>query len=133
MSEDDSEETMGASAVGDGNSVLGIRLGTLPAPVVDAMFVALVSEAERSHGPCVRAAIVASFASARVEAEIMDDDEISPRERLKAAQQLRDGFAEACKLVSGTPQRSLSPSGRDGASSTPLVPDALEEMYGDEG
>ena len=103
------------------------------APFLPRMFVALVSEAERSHGPCVRAAIVASFASARVEAEIMDDDEISPRERLKAAQQLRDGFAEACKLVSGTSRVSLPQSGNSGASSTPLVPDALEEMYGDEG
>tara|TARA_R110002110_G_scaffold328317_2_gene539920 strand:+ start:1640 stop:2017 length:378 start_codon:yes stop_codon:yes gene_type:complete len=125
---------MGASAVGDGNSVLGIRLGTLPAPVVDAMFVALVSEADRFHGPCVRAAVVASFASARVEAEIMEDADISPRDRLKAAQQLRDGFTQACKLVSGTSHPPI-PLGatRSGASSTPLVPEALEEMYGNEG
>jgi hypothetical protein len=124
---------MGAAIAEVEESVLGLRLGSLPAPVVDAMFVALVSEAERFHGPCVRAAVVASFASARVEAEIMDDSEISPRDRLKAAQQLRDGFAEACKLVSGASRAHVSPEqGRRGAPSTPLVPEALDAMYADE-
>jgi len=123
-----SQEMAGDGATESRNSALGIRLGSLPPPVVDAMFVALVSEAERFHGPSVRAAVAASFASARVEAEIMGDPDINPRERLKAAQQLRDGFAEACRLVSGASRRSSPMTG--GAPPAPGVPTALEELYG---
>lgn len=121
----------------ESGSALGLRLGALPPAVVDVMFAGLVSEAEKVHGASVRTAIAASFASARVEAEIMEDPEIPPRERLKAAAQFRDGFADACKLVSGASQRSHSPSRAAGASSAhfdePAVPEALDALYGESG
>tara|TARA_R110002020_G_scaffold435862_3_gene646085 strand:- start:222 stop:626 length:405 start_codon:yes stop_codon:yes gene_type:complete len=116
-------------------SALGLRLGALPPAVVDVMFAGLVSEAEKVHGASVRTAIAASFASARVEAEIMEDPDVPPRERLKAASQFRDGFADACRLVSGASSRLSSPKRAAGASSThcesPAVPDALDALYGE--
>jgi hypothetical protein len=120
-----------------GESALGLRLGVLPPAVVDVMFAGLISEAEKVHGASVRTAIAASFASARVEAEIMEDPAISPRDRLKAAAQFRDGFAEACKLVSGASRRPSSPGRAHGASPTlcedAVVPEALDALYGEPG
>ena len=121
----------------ESGSALGLRLGALPPAVVDVMFAGLVSEAEKVHGASVRTAIAASFASARVEAEIMEDPEVPPRERLKAAAQFRDGFADACKLVSGASLRPPSPRRDAGVPSThfdePAVPDALDALYGEPG
>ena len=100
----------------ESGSALGLRLGALPPAVVDVMFAGLVSEAEKVHGASVRTAIAASFASARVEAEIMEDPEVPPRERLKAAAQFRDGFADAMQAgVGGVLAPSLPQTRRWGA------------------
>jgi hypothetical protein len=112
---------------------LGIRLGALPQSTVDTMFAGLSWEAERDHGLSVRAAVAATFASAKVEAEIMADDTIAPRDRLKAAQQFKEGFVEVCKMVCEPPKKKVITSHRiseDGVE--PSVPSALAEMYGNE-
>jgi len=109
---------------------LGIQLGNLPQSTVDAMFAGLSWEAERGHGLSVKAAIAATFVSARVEAEIMADENVQPKDRLLAAKQFKQGFMEACRLVSEpSPQliRKVVPS--DDTS----IPTALETLYADAG
>ena len=113
---------------------LGIKLGSLPQSTVDSMFAGLAWEAERDHGVSVRAMVAATFAASKVEAEIMVDEEISPKDRLLAAKQFKDGFREACRIVSSEPLHR-------GAVHRPMVmnkdedtslPSALEKMYGSE-
>ena len=82
---------------------LGIELGNLPQSTVDAMFAGLAWEAERDHGVSVRAVVAATFAAAKVEAEIMSDDSLSPKDRLMASKQFKDGFRDACRLVCSEP------------------------------
>jgi hypothetical protein len=111
---------------------LGIRLGNLPESTVDAMFAGLCWEAERDHGTSVRALIAATFAAARVEAEIMSDDDMSPRDRLSAAKQFKEGFRNACAIVTSEPNiRKRAPVLVDLDEGDPSVPSALARMYGD--
>jgi hypothetical protein len=109
---------------------LGIRLGNLPQGTVDSIFAGLSWEAERDHGLAVRAAVAATFASAKVEAEIMSDEGVSARDRLKAAQQFKDGFVEVCKMVIEPPKKKVIASHRDVDGEDPTVSGALEELYG---
>jgi hypothetical protein len=105
---------------------LGVSLGSLPPETVDAMFASMTWQAEREHGLSARAAILAIFASAKVEADIMSDADVPPRDRLKAAQQFKEGFIGAARIVGGAPRGGGSSSGRKAS-----IPSALEEMYGD--
>ena len=109
---------------------LGIKLGNLPQSTVDAMFAGLAWEAERDHGVSVRAVVAATFAAAKVEAEIMSDSNLSPKDRLMASKQFKDGFRDACRLICSEPlHKSIRPSVVSGEEDTSL-PSALEKMYG---
>ncbi len=112
---------------------LGIKLGNLPESTVDAMFAGLAWEAERDHGAATRALVAATFAAARVEAEIMSDVNHLTKDRLMAAKQFKEGFREACKAVNTDPvtrKRATFVVGDDDAD--PSVPSALERMYGNQ-
>jgi len=121
MTDDSNEQSVGTS--------LNMRLGTLPPETVDTMFAGLSWEAEKNHGLAVRAAVAATFASASVEADIMADESVGPRDRLKAAQQFKEGFIGACRLVMGADAKSarMIHALPDDAS----VPTALEQLYAD--
>tara|TARA_R100001463_G_scaffold7448_2_gene23456 strand:+ start:2935 stop:3312 length:378 start_codon:yes stop_codon:yes gene_type:complete len=109
---------------------LGIKLGNLPESTVDAMFAGLAWEAERDHGVSVRAVVAATFAAAKVEAEIMSDSDLSPKDRLMASKQFKDGFRDACRLICSEPlHKSVRPSVVSSEEDTSL-PSALEKMYG---
>ena len=111
---------------------LGIKLGNLPQATVDSMFAGLAWEAERDHGVSVRAVVAATFAAAKVEAEIMGDESLSPKDRLMASKQFKDGFRDACRLVCSEPlHKSVRPMVMDKQEDTSL-PTALEKMYGDQ-
>ena len=112
-------------------SSLGLQLGNLPPATVDAMFAGLSWEAEKVHGPAVRSAIAAVFASATVEADVMSDCDASPRDRLAAAKQFKQGFIEACKLVSAPPTARVATVVVDDTRESVSV--ALGSLYGDEG
>tara|TARA_R110000764_G_scaffold1476_1_gene5865 strand:+ start:50 stop:418 length:369 start_codon:yes stop_codon:yes gene_type:complete len=120
MVKDSKEGTTGAS--------LDLRLGTLPPETVDAMFAGLSWEAERTHGLAVRAVVASTFASAKVEADIMSDESVSARDRLKAAQQFKEGFLGACRLVMTADTRSTMTV--RSVSDDNSVPAALEQLYG---
>lgn len=107
---------------------LDLRLGTLPPETVDAMFAGLSWEAERTHGLAVRAVVASTFASAKVEADIMSDESVSARDRLKAAQQFKEGFLGACRLVMTTEAKSTVTV--RSVSDDNSVPAALEQLYG---
>tara|TARA_R110002020_G_scaffold460526_1_gene679078 strand:+ start:504 stop:887 length:384 start_codon:yes stop_codon:yes gene_type:complete len=109
---------------------LGIQLGDLPRSTVDAMFAGLSWEAESGHGLSVKAAVAAVFASARVEAEIMADTNVQPRDRLLAAKQFKQGFMEACRMVSEPVTTKLV---RAVPSEDTSIPTALENLYADAG
>ncbi len=112
---------------------LGIRLGSLPESTVDAMFAGLAWQAERDHGAATRALVAATFAAARIEAEIMSDNNHLTKDRLTAAKQFKEGFREACGLVNKEPinrKRASIVVGEDEAD--PSVPSALERMYGNQ-
>jgi|TARA_R100001594_G_scaffold14629_1_gene31133 hypothetical protein len=112
---------------------LGIRLGSLPESTVDAMFAGLAWQAERDHGAATRALVAATFAAARIEAEIMSDNNHLTKDRLTAAKQFKEGFREACSLVNKEPinrKRASIVVGEDEAD--PSVPSALERMYGNQ-
>lgn len=106
---------------------LGLSLGDLPAEAVDAIFAGLSWEAESRHGLAMRAAVVAAFAAARVEAEVMNSEDVSVRDRLKAADQFKSGFIDLCKMVHTTPKAPLRVIGGE----TAQIPEALEELYGE--
>ena len=109
---------------------LGIQLGHLPLSTVDAMFAGLSWEAESGHGLSVKAAVAAVFASALVEADIMADANVQPRDRLLAAKQFKQGFMEACRLVSEhSPKRMVHAVPSEDTS----IPTALENLYADAG
>lgn len=111
---------------------LGIKLGNLPQATVDSMFAGLAWEAERDHGVSVRAVVAATFAAAKVEAEIMGDESLSPKDRLMASKQFKDGFRDACRLVCSEPvHKAVRPMVLDKQEDTSL-PTALEKMYGDQ-
>ena len=95
------------------------------------MFAGLAWEAERDHGVSVRAMVAATFAAAKIEAEIMSDENLSPKDRLMASKQFKDGFKDACRLVCSEPlHKSVRPMVMDKQEDTSL-PTALEKMYGD--
>jgi hypothetical protein len=109
---------------------LGIKLGNLPQSTVDTMFAGLAWEAERDHGVSVRAVVAATFAAAKIEAEIMSDSNLSPKDRLMASKQFKDGFRDACRLICSEPlHKSIRPSVVSSEEDTSL-PSALEKMYG---
>jgi len=109
---------------------LGIKLGNLPQSTVDTMFAGLAWEAERDHGVSVRAVVAATFAAAKIEAEIMSDSDLSPKDRLMASKQFKDGFRDACRLICSEPlHKSIRPSVVSSEEDTSL-PSALEKMYG---
>ena len=109
---------------------LGIKLGNLPQSTVDTMFAGLAWEAERDHGVSVRAVVAATFAAAKIEAEIMSDSNLSPKDRLMASKQFKDGFRDACRLICSEPlHKSVRPSVVSSEEDTSL-PSALEKMYG---
>ena len=109
---------------------LGIKLGSLPQSTVDAMFAGLAWEAERDHGVSVRALVAATFAAAKVEAEIMSDESLSAKDRLMASKQFKDGFRDACRLVCSEPlHKTVRPTVMSKEEDTSL-PSALEKMYG---
>ena len=110
---------------------LGIKLGNLPQATVDTMFAGLAWEAERDHGVSVRAMVAATFAAARVEAEIMSDEGLSPKDRLMASKQFKDGFREACRTVCSEPINRTRPSVVMNKEEDTSLPSALERMYGD--
>lgn len=112
---------------------LGISLGNLPQSTVDSMFAGLAWEAERDHGVSVRAMVAATFASAKVEAEIMSDDTMSAKDRLLASKQFKEGFREACRIVCSEPLHKSAvhrPMVMNKDEDTSL-PSALEKMYGE--
>lgn len=109
---------------------LGIKLGKLPQSTVDTMFAGLAWEAERDHGVSVRAMVAATFAAAKIEAEIMSDEDISPKDRLLAAKQFKEGFRDACRLVCSEPVHKLRPNLVMGKEEDTSLPSALEKMYG---
>tara|TARA_R110000824_G_scaffold83466_3_gene208994 strand:- start:257 stop:637 length:381 start_codon:yes stop_codon:yes gene_type:complete len=112
---------------------LGIKLGNLPQATVDTMFAGLAWEAERDHGVSVRAMVAATFAAARVEAEIMSDEGLSPKDRLMASKQFKDGFRDACRLVCSEPiNKSIRPTVVMNKEEDTSLPSALERMYGDQ-
>ena len=119
------DDTDGVEAIS-----LGIQLGDLPRSTVDAMFAGLSWEAESGHGLSVKAAVAAVFASARVEAEIMADTNVQPRDRLLAAKQFKQGFMEACRMVSEPVTPKLV---RAVPSEDTSIPTALENLYADAG
>jgi len=119
MAKDSKDSTEGAS--------LGLRLGTLPPETVDAMFAGLSWEAERGHGLAVRAVVASTFASAKVEADIMSDESVSARDRLKAAQQFKEGFLGVCRLVMDADGSAVSVRA---VSDDNSIPAALEQLYG---
>ncbi len=92
-------------------------------------------EVERMPGP-VQSAILAGFAAAKVENELMSDSEVSPRDRLAAAKQLRSGFMELCRLVGDRRSTGRRTAGGcdpvDLPEGTAKVPDALDALYADE-
>ena len=109
---------------------LGIQLGNLPQSTVDTMFAGLAWEAERDHGVSVRAVVAATFAAAKIEAEIMSDTSISPKDRLLASKQFKDGFRDACRLICSEPlHKNVRPTVLSKEDDTSL-PSALEKMYG---
>tara|TARA_R100001198_G_C5201709_1_gene190462 strand:+ start:446 stop:823 length:378 start_codon:yes stop_codon:yes gene_type:complete len=109
---------------------LGIKLGDLPQSTVDAMFAGLAWEAERDHGVSVRAVVAATFAAAKVEAEIMSDTSMSAKDRLMASKQFKDGFKDACRLICSEPlHKTIRPTVMSKEEDTSL-PTALEKMYG---
>jgi len=109
---------------------LGIKLGNLPQSTVDTMFAGLAWEAERDHGVSVRAVVAATFAAAKIEAEIMSDSNLSPKDRLMASKQFKDGFRDACRLICSEPlHKSIRHSVVSSEEDTSL-PSALEKMYG---
>jgi hypothetical protein len=111
---------------------LGIKLGNLPQSTVDSMFAGLAWEAERDHGVSVRAVVAATFAASKVEAEIMSDESLSPKDRLMASKQFKDGFRDACRLVCSEPvHKAIRPMVMGKQEDTSL-PTALEKMYGSE-
>ena len=109
---------------------LGIKLGNLPESTVDAMFAGLAWEAERDHGLSVRAMVAATFAASAVEAEIMADVSISPRDRLAASKQFKDGFREACRVICAEPVKKGKASLIINKEEDTSLPSALEKMYG---
>lgn len=109
---------------------LGIKLGSLPQSTVDSMFAGLSWEAERDHGVSVRAMVAATFAAAKVEAEIMSDNNMSAKDRLLASKQFKEGFREACRIVCSEPlHKNVRPMVMNKDEDTSL-PSALEKMYG---
>ena len=109
---------------------LGIKLGNLPQSTVDTMFAGLAWEAERNHGVSVRAMVAATFAASQIEAEIMSDKSLSPKDRLMASKQFKDGFKDACRLVCSQPlHKNIGPAVVSKEEDTSL-PSALEKMYG---
>jgi hypothetical protein len=112
----------------DPTSSLGLTLGDLPPETVDNIFAGLSWEAESRHGLSMRAAVVATFAAARVEAEMMNDEGMSARDRLKAAEQFKSGFMKICEMVHAPPKGPLR---MVDAKVTDRVPDALEKLYGE--
>ena len=111
---------------------LGIQLGNLPQATVDTMFAGLAWEAERDHGVPVRAMVAATFAAAKVEAEIMSDDSLSPKDRLLASKQFKDGFRDACRLICSEPLHKNVRHTVVGKEEDTSLPSALERMYGDQ-
>tara|TARA_R100001163_G_scaffold13397_1_gene12402 strand:- start:18911 stop:19291 length:381 start_codon:yes stop_codon:yes gene_type:complete len=112
---------------------LGIKLGNLPQATVDSMFAGLAWEAERDHGVSVRALVAATFAASKVEAEIMSDESLSAKDRLMASKQFKDGFRDACRLVSSEPlNKTVRPSVVMKKEEDASLPTALERMYGDQ-
>ena len=110
---------------------LGIQLGNLPQSTVDTMFAGLAWEAERDHGVSARAVVAATFAAAKVEAEIMSDQSMSAKDRLMASKQFKDGFRDACRLIYSQPlHKNIGPMVVNKEEDTSL-PSALERMYGD--
>ena len=79
-------------------SGLGISIGNLPAEVVDKLFTGMMGHVLLHHPPAVRAYVIGSFAAAQVEAEIATNPEVDPQVRLRAAQQLRRGFADTVEV-----------------------------------
>tara|TARA_R110002051_G_scaffold322402_2_gene412796 strand:- start:936 stop:1313 length:378 start_codon:yes stop_codon:yes gene_type:complete len=110
---------------------LGIRLGNLSESTVDSMFAGLAWEAERDHGVSVRALVAATFAAAKVEAEIMSDEELPAKDRLMASKQFKDGFREACRTICAEPINRVRPSLVLNKEEDTSLPSALERMYGD--
>ena len=109
---------------------LGIKLGNLPQSTVDTMFAGLAWEAERDHGVSVRAVVVATFAAAKIEAEIMSDTSMTAKDRLMASKQFKDGFKDACRLICSEPlHKTIRPTVMSKEEDTSL-PTALEKMYG---
>ena len=109
---------------------LGIKLGNLPQSTVDTMFAGLAWEAERDHGVSARAVVAATFAAAKVEAEIMSDESMSAKDRLMASKQFKDGFKDACHLIYSQPlHKKIGPVVVNKEDDTSL-PSALEKMYG---
>ena len=109
---------------------LGIKLGSLPVSTVDAMFAGLAWEAERDHGVSVRALVAATFVAAQVEAEVMSDADMEPRDRLLAAKQFKEGFRDACRAVCAEPViRKRATILSDNKDGDPSVPSALERLY----
>lgn len=109
---------------------LGIKLGNLPQSTVDTMFAGLAWEAERDHGISVRAVVAATFAAAKVEAEIMSDGTLSAKDRLLASKQFKEGFRDACRLICSEPvHKNIRPTVMGKEEDTSL-PSALEKMYG---
>mgnify|MGYP003132865750 CR=1 FL=1 len=111
---------------------LGIQLGNLPQATVDTMFAGLAWEAERDHGVSVRAMVAATFAAAKVEAEIMSDDSLSPKDRLLASKQFKDGFRDACRLICSEPLHKNVRHTVVSKEEDTSLPSALERMYGDQ-
>lgn len=108
---------------------LGIKLGNLPQSTVDTMFAGLAWEAEKDHGLSTRAMVAATFAAAKIEAEIMSDEEQSAKDRLLAAKQFKEGFREACRIVSSEPLH-IRPTMVMNKNEDTSLPNALEKMYG---
>ena len=104
-------------------------------PSLELAYTRLSWEVERMPGP-VQSAILAGFAAAQVESELMTDSDVSPRDRLAAAKQLRGGFMELCRLVgerrSTRPRSAVSSDPADPHTGTANVPDALGALYADE-
>jgi hypothetical protein len=99
---------------------------------LELTFTRMSWEVERLSAP-VRSAIMAGFAAARVESELMLDCGLAPRDRLAAAKQLRSGFVELCRLVgdrrNGTPRAPARGHDAGLPEGTETVPDALDALY----
>ena len=62
----------------------------------------------------------------------MSDHDLSPKDRLMASKQFKDGFRDACRLVCSEPvHKTVRPMVMDKQEDTSL-PSALEKMYGSE-